>query len=81
VVYGTDLGNGPIPAGIDVREAWHLRNAGLSPGGVLEAMTFRPLEPGEPADLISLRGNPLENLDAFNDVRLVIRAGAVALHR
>ena len=81
VVYGTDLGNGPIPPGIHVAEAWHLRNAGLSPGGVLEAMTFRPLEPGEPADLVALGANPLEDLDALDDVRLVIRGGRVALSR
>jgi imidazolonepropionase-like amidohydrolase len=81
VAYGTDLGNGSIPPGIHVSEAWHLRRAGLSPGGVLEAMTFRPLEPGEPADLIAVGANPLEDLDALGDVRLVIRSGRVALLR
>jgi imidazolonepropionase-like amidohydrolase len=81
VAYGTDLGNGAIAPGIDVREAWHLRNAGLSPGGVLEAMTFRPLDPGEPADLVALGANPLEDLDALGDVRLVIRSGRVVLRR
>jgi imidazolonepropionase-like amidohydrolase len=81
VTYGTDLGNGPIPPGIHVAEAWHLRNAGLSPGGVLEAMTFRPLEAGEPADLIALAANPLEDIDALGDVRLVMRGGRVALQR
>ncbi|MFN2544730.1 MAG: amidohydrolase family protein [Actinomycetota bacterium] len=79
--YGTDLGNGDIPAGIHVGEAWHLRRAGLSPEGVLEAMTFRPLESGEPADLIALGGDPLEDLDALGDVRLVVRSGRIALRR
>src|SRR5207302_10848416 len=41
VAYGTDLGNGPVPPGIHVGEAWHLRRAGLSPEGVMEALTFR----------------------------------------
>lgn len=75
VAYGTDLGNGPIPPGIHVGEAWHLRTAGLSGEEVLEALTFRPLAAGEPADLVGLGGNPLEDLDALANVRLVLRAG------
>ena len=75
VAYGTDLGNGPIPPGIHAGEAWHLYRSGLRPEGVLEAMTFRPLASEEPADLIALGGNPLEDLGAFMDVRLVVRAG------
>lgn len=75
VAYGTDLGNGPIPAGIHPGEAWHLHRAGLSAEQVLEALTFRPLAPGEPADLVALGASPLEDLAAFQDVRLVIRGG------
>ncbi|HEX2068645.1 MAG TPA: amidohydrolase, partial [Actinomycetota bacterium] len=75
VAYGTDLGNGPIPPGIHVGEAEHLHRAGLSPERVLEAMTFRPLAAGEPADLIGLGGNPLEDLNRLSDVRLAIRSG------
>jgi imidazolonepropionase-like amidohydrolase len=74
-VYGTDLGNGPIPAGIHAGEAWHLHRAGLAADQVLEALTFRPLAEGEPADLVALGGNPLEDLAALSQVRLVIRAG------
>lgn len=73
--YGTDLGNGPIPAGIHPGEAWHLHRAGLSAEQVLEALTFRPLAPGEPADLVALEADPLEDLGALGRVRLVIRAG------
>lgn len=75
VVYGTDLGNGPIPPGIHAREAWHLRRAGLSAEAVLEAMILRSLEPGAPGDLVALGGNPLEDLAALDDVRLVLRDG------
>src|SRR5919201_5293360 len=81
VTYGTDLGNGDIPAGVHPAESWHLRDAGLSPGAILQAMTFRPLEPDEPGDLIALGANPLDDLDALGDVRLVIRAGRVAVAR
>lgn len=75
VAYGTDLGNGPIPAGIHPGEAWHLRRAGLSPEGVLQALIRRPLAPGEPGDVIALEGNPLEDLGALGQVRLVVQAG------
>jgi imidazolonepropionase-like amidohydrolase len=75
VVYGTDLGNGSIPPGIHPGEISHLFRAGLSPEGILRALTFRPLEAGEPASLIALGGNPLETVDAYEDVRLVLRSG------
>ncbi len=75
VLYGTDLGNGPIPPGIDGREAALLLSAGLDGDALLEAMTFRPLAPGEPADLIALRGNPLDDVREIDDVVLVMRAG------
>jgi imidazolonepropionase-like amidohydrolase len=75
VRYGTDLGNGPIPPGIHIREAVLLANAGLSPEAVLTAMTGWRLRDGTPADLVGLAGNPLEDLGALGDIRLVIRAG------
>lgn len=75
VAYGTDLGNGPIPPGIHPGEAWHLRRAGLSSDQVLDAMSFRPLAPGEPADLVALKGNALEDLGALGDLLMVIRSG------
>lgn len=75
VTYGTDLGNGPIPPGIHVAEVWHLRRAGLSPDRLLETVTFRPLAAGEPADVVVLGGNPLEDLNAYGQVKFVLRAG------
>jgi hypothetical protein len=39
VHYGTDLGNGPLPAGVNAREIGSLLAAGLDPHGVLSAMT------------------------------------------
>jgi imidazolonepropionase-like amidohydrolase len=75
VAYGTDLGNGPIPAGIHAGEAWHLLRAGLTHERILEAMTFRPLAAGEPADMVALGANPLQSLDALRQVLMVIRGG------
>jgi hypothetical protein len=39
VFYGTDLGNGPLPLGINVRELTALLACGLSPAQVVESMT------------------------------------------
>jgi hypothetical protein len=39
VVYGTDLGNGKLPIGVNSREVRALCNAGMSPDGVMVAMT------------------------------------------
>jgi imidazolonepropionase-like amidohydrolase len=77
IVYGTDLGNGEIPPGIHEREARLMREAGMEPEEVLEAMIRAPLEPGAPADLVELASSPLEDLAALGEVRTVIRAGRV----
>jgi len=63
VVYGTDLGNGPLPVGLNRREVAALRDAGLTDADIIEALTSpwpTPLPadratfvPGAPADLTS----------------------------
>jgi imidazolonepropionase-like amidohydrolase len=78
VIYGTDLGNGSIPPGIHTRELLLLREAGLTNEEIVLALTRAPIEPGAPADLIVIGGDPLRDLEAFDDIRLVIRAGRVA---
>jgi imidazolonepropionase-like amidohydrolase len=75
VSYGTDLGNGEIPPGIHTGELLLLREAGLDTEAVLQAMMRAPLEVGAPADLIGLPSNPFEDLGAFEDLLLVMRAG------
>lgn len=77
VRYGTDLGNGPIPPGIHVREVQHLAAARLPAESILGSMTGSPLHAETPADLIGLAGNPLDDLEALAEVRLVVRAGIV----
>lgn len=77
VIYGTDLGNGPIPPGIVVRELLLLLEAGLTHDEVLTALVRAPLEPGAPADLICTAGDPLRSLTAFDELRLVVRGGRV----
>jgi len=78
VIYGTDLGNGSIPPGIHTRELLLLREAGLTNEEIVLALTRAPIEPGAPADLIVIGDDPLRDLHAFDDVRLVVRAGRVA---
>jgi hypothetical protein len=46
VRYGTDLGNGPLPPGVNPREIRALQEAGLTPDRVLTAMTGEAAEPG-----------------------------------
>ncbi|HEX6261317.1 MAG TPA: amidohydrolase family protein [Actinomycetota bacterium] len=77
VLYGTDLGNGPIPPGIDVREAQHLAAARMDVEEILTAMTAWSLHPGARGDLIALDGNPFEELDALGHVALVVKGGRV----
>ncbi|HSJ52045.1 MAG TPA: amidohydrolase [Actinomycetota bacterium] len=82
VVYGTDLGNGPIPPGIHVREALLLHEAvRMTPEEVLTAMTAHRLEAGAPGDVIALGADPLERMEAIADLRLVVRAGRVIADR
>jgi len=39
VLYGTDMGNGPLPVGLNRREIEALLGAGLSPDDVIDALT------------------------------------------
>jgi imidazolonepropionase-like amidohydrolase len=77
VRYGTDLGNGAIPAGIDPREVGLLAWAGLPPAAILRAMALTGLRAGSDADIVGLGGNPFERSAAYGAVELVIRGGRV----
>lgn len=79
VIYGTDLGNGPIPPGIDTVELQLLERAGLKRHEVLSALVRAPLEVGAPADLVVLARDPFQDLTAFEDLRLVVRGGRVVM--
>ncbi len=77
IVYGTDLGNGPIPSGVHVTELQWLRQAGLTTEQVLETFVRAPIEVGAPADLLVVGESPLGDVAALDDIRLVVRAGEV----
>jgi imidazolonepropionase-like amidohydrolase len=88
VLYGTDLGNQGPPPAVDVEELRLLVAAGLSPARALAAATSAAaahlglagvgrVEPGAVADLLLVAGDPLADLAALADVRLVVRDGRV----
>ncbi len=72
---------------IEFIETWKAAN--IPPVDILRAMTtngFRvsetedtrgPIRPGLIADLIAVRGNPLEDIDALRDVQFVMKGGMV----
>ena len=85
VVYGTDMGNPPAVHGIDVEELRLMRDAGMSLTDVLVAATSGAasylgldagrVEPGAPADLVLVEGDPREDLGVLADPVIVARAG------
>jgi imidazolonepropionase-like amidohydrolase len=75
VAYGTDLGNGPLPQGIHAGEAVHLETAGIHGEALLAALVAGSLAPGEVADLVVLRGNPLDDVHELGDPVFVMKAG------
>jgi imidazolonepropionase-like amidohydrolase len=90
LLYGTDLAHPDVPWGIDAQELQLMLNAGhgaLTPLEVLSAATARAgeqlglaplgrLVEGAPADLIGVRGNPLEQFKLLEYPDLVVSGGA-----
>jgi imidazolonepropionase-like amidohydrolase len=72
---------------IEFLQTW--KDAEIPPSDILKAMTTNgflvsdiadergPIRPGLAADLIAVRGNPLEDIDVLRDVRFVMRDGVV----
>ncbi len=72
---------------INFLESW--KAAGIAAPEILKIMTINgyevsdiasqrgPIRAGLPADIIAVRGNPLENIDALRDVRFVMKDGTV----
>lgn len=86
VLYGTDMGNPPARAGIDVEEARLMVEAGMTPEQVLRAATADAarqmrttgrgrIQPGWFADLILVDGDPLSDVAALGRLAMVMREG------
>jgi len=81
---GTDSMHGLLPFEIQCLVRW-----GMSPVAALQAATIRAaeccrievrtgtIEPGKLADLISVAGNPLEEIAAVERTRLVVKGGKI----
>ncbi|WP_331772741.1 amidohydrolase family protein (plasmid) [Embleya sp. NBC_00888] len=69
VRYGTDLGNGPLPAAVNIRELKALTEAGLSPAQLLRSIATSRSE------LAVLPGNPLADPLVISRVTALVRAG------
>lgn len=90
LLYGTDLAHTDVPWGIDAQELQlmlHAAHGALTPLDVLSAATARAgehlglpplgrLVEGAPADLIGVRGNPLEQFKPLEYPDLVVSGGA-----
>ena len=90
LLYGTDLAHPDVPWGIDAQELQlmlHAARGVLTPLEVLSAATARAgeqlglaplgrLVEGAPADLIGVRGNPLEQFKLLEYPDLVVSGGA-----
>jgi imidazolonepropionase-like amidohydrolase len=75
VRYGTDLGNGPLPQGVNAREIAALGEAGLAPVDVLRAMTCDSLATGARADLVAIPEDPLGDPLRLARATTVVKAG------
>lgn len=77
--YGTDLGNGPLPEGVNSREIAALTEVGMSPSEILRAMTTEHIDVGARADLVTVPADPLSDPLRLAEATTVLKAG-VALN-
>lgn len=88
VLYGSDYGVTGIPPGVDATELQLLAGVGLGRLGALSAATSKAatvlevdglgrLAEGSPADVVAVRGDPTQDLDALSEPVLVVRGGAI----
>jgi imidazolonepropionase-like amidohydrolase len=91
VALGNDYGGGPgqFELGIPMYEIEMMSKASMTPMQIIVASTLHAahvshlenelgtLEPGKIADVLVVKGNPLQDLHALKDVQLVIHAGVV----
>lgn len=90
VVMGTDFPPGSHDRGVPlaVREMELLQKAGLSPLGAIQAATLNAarllrspelgrVKIGNPADLVAVRGNPIEDIHAMEHIVMVMQDGNI----
>ncbi len=91
VAMGNDYGGGPgqFELGIPMYEIEMMSQSGMTPMQVIQAGTLRAaevlrvnaeigsLEPGKMADILIISGDPLEDLQALANVKMVIHKGVI----
>ena len=87
IVFGTDAG--VFPHGINAREFEYMVNAGIPPLEALLSATIESakllkideslgsIEAGKFADLVAVKGNPLEDIRLMQDVSFVMKDGVI----
>jgi imidazolonepropionase-like amidohydrolase len=91
VALGNDYGGGPadFELGIPMFEIEMMTSAGMTPMEIIQAGTYHAaitvglekqigtIETGKIADILVIAGNPLEDLRALKNIRLVIHNGTI----
>ncbi|MGH9774930.1 MAG: amidohydrolase family protein [Candidatus Acidiferrales bacterium] len=87
IVFGTDAG--PFPHGTQAKEFEYMTNFGMSPAAAIQSATINPatmmnwanqigsIDPGKYADIIAVAGNPIEDIKQLEQVKFVMKGGAV----
>ncbi len=87
IAFGSDAG--PFPHGTQAIEFEWMTRYGMSPLAAIQSATINAadllgwgdqigaIEPGKYADMIALSGDPLEDIKQLEQIRLVIKGGAV----
>lgn len=91
-LYGAEIAHPDIPWGIDVQELMYLMQmARMELADVLRAATSKAgqhlgmpllgtLQPGAPADIIAIKGNPVHRLKLLEYPDLVISGGEIIVN-
>ena len=87
IVFGTDAG--VFPHGINAREFKYMVDAGIPPTVAISSATIEAakllkidnqlgsIEAGKLADMVAVRGNPLEDITLMQDMKFVMKDGVV----
>ena len=90
IAFGTDAGI--FPHGLNAKEFVYMTDAGMPPMAAIQSATIEAakllrmdktlgsIAPGKIADIIAVKGNPLDDIGLMSQVRFVMKDGAVYQH-
>ncbi|MCC6301412.1 MAG: amidohydrolase family protein [Gammaproteobacteria bacterium] len=90
LLYGAEIAHPDIPWGIDAQELNYMQAAGIEPLEALRTVTSKAgdylgipglgtIRPGAPADLIAVKGDPLESFKTLEYPQLVMSGGRIVV--